>query len=126
MRLIRSATARLFAGMLLAFWALDTGAFWAPTRPELPNFDRRSVGADRTAAAERTAAVEALRAMVPSLQIHFDERLGTPKWIVADRGFLSGPGGKGNGIRPQTTATFGTNEDYLPPKAFLTEHRSLF
>jgi len=101
-------------------------AFWAPAGIELPNFDKRAIGADRAAALDHEAAVSTLKTRVPGLQVYFDERVGTPKWIVGERGFLSGPNAIGLAISPQTSAVFGTNDNYRATKAFLTEHQSLF
>ncbi len=114
---------------LLASFALNllnVQAFGPSTQPELPNFDRRAVGTDQQAAAENPVALTALRAQLPDARVHFDERVGTPKWIVAERGFLSGPGGSGRGIRAQTAAAFGVKEPQRATKAFLKEHQSLF
>ena len=110
-------------------WTLVTPsamAFWAPNGPELPNFDKRAVGADSAAAIERAPAKSALQARVPELQVYFDEHLGTPKWIVAGSGFLSGPGASGLTISPQTAALYATNDTYRATKAFVQEHQGLF
>src|SRR4051812_26461121 len=101
-------------------------AFRAPDGPELPNLDLRTVGAGAAAAVNQVTAVNLLKSRVPGLQVYFDEHLGTPKWILAERGFLTGPGGSGLAISPQTAAVYGTNDTYRATKAFLSEHQSLF
>src|ERR1043166_7080422 len=106
--------------------ATSAGAFWAPAGTELPNFDKRPVGADQAAAAAHVAAVETLKARVPGLQVYFDERLGTPKWITGENGFLTGPNASGLAVSPTVAAVYGTNDVYRATKAFLTEHQSLF
>src|ERR1043165_4442938 len=126
MKLIQPFRPSAIALTYLTLTALSAHAFWAPAGIELPNFDKRAVGADHVAASDREAAVSTLKAQVPGLQIYFDERLGAPKWIVGKRGFLSGPGANGLAISPQTTAVVGTNDSYRATKAFLTEHQSLF
>ena len=126
MKLTRSTRLCAVAVSLFALIAWSARGFWAPNGPELPNFDKRAVGADRTALAERAPAVGTLKARVPSLQVYFDEHTATPKWIVAGSGFLSGPGASGLAISPQTAALYGTNDTYRATKAFIQEHQGLF
>src|SRR5215831_7340820 len=108
MKLTRSTQLCAVALISMALATPTAMAFWAPNGPELPNFDKRAVGAD-SAAVERATAKNVLQARVPGLQVYFDEHLGTPKWIVAGSGFLSGPGASGLTISPQTTALYGAN-----------------
>ena len=90
MKLTRSTQLCAVALISLTLVPSSTMAFWAPNGPEIPNFDKRAVGADNAAAVERATAKSTLQARVPELQVYFDEHLGTPKWIVAGSGFLSG------------------------------------
>lgn len=120
MKLVRPNRRWVVLLTLLTLLPPGVWAFRAPDGPELPNLDLRAVGADGA------AAVNTLKSRVPALQVYFDEHLGTPKWIVAQNGFLSGPGASGRAISPQTTAIAGTNDTYRATKAFLTEHQGLF
>jgi hypothetical protein len=119
---------RLWAVVLtsLTLLAPSVWAFRAPDGPELPNLDLRSVGAGPAAAVDHATAVSALKSRVPGIQVYFDEHLGTPKWIVAEHGLLTGPGASGLAISPQIAAVYGTNDSYRATKAFLSEHQSLF
>ena len=126
MKLTRSTQLCALAFISLAIAAPSVRAFWAPNGPELPNFDKRAVAADSAAPAERAPAVGTLKARVANLQVYFDEHTGTPKWIVAGSGFLSGPGASGLAISPQTAALYSTNDTYRATKAFIQEHQGLF
>jgi len=126
MKLTRSTQLCAVALISLTLAVPAARAFWAPNGPELPNFDKRAIGADGAGVGERAAAQNTLGARVPGLQVYFDEHLGTPKWIVAESGFLSGPGASGLAISPQTSALYGTNDTYRATKAFLQEHQTLF
>lgn len=113
------------AGLMLVFVRVSW-AFWPPTGETLPNFDRREVvSADRVAEIH-TNAVSRMRSFVSDLRVDFDERTGTLKWIVSERGFLTGPRGRGRGVSVRAADGFVPNEPHLPTKAFLKEHESLF
>jgi uncharacterized repeat protein (TIGR01451 family) len=126
MKLTQSTQLCAVALISLALAAPKARAFWAPNGPELPNFDKRAIGADGAAVVERAAAQNTLGARVPGLQVYFDEHTGAPKWITAGSGFLSGPGASGLAISQQTAALYGTNDNYRATKAFIQEHQSLF
>src|SRR5690349_19741002 len=104
MKLARSTQLCAVALIAMALVTPTAMPFWAPNGPELSNFGKRAVGAVSAAAVDRATAKNVLQARVPGLQVYFDEHLGTPKWIVAGSGFLSGPGASGLTISPQTTA----------------------
>src|SRR6516225_3286820 len=99
-------------------------AFWTPTGSEIPNFDARPQGAGGAAKVQQ-AAVATLRTQALDFRVDFDERLGTPKWVRAERTFLSGPGAQGLTISPQTRASLQA-EEHLATKGFLKEHQDLF
>ncbi|TAK98121.1 MAG: hypothetical protein EPO07_12400, partial [Verrucomicrobia bacterium] len=103
-----------------------TLAFWSPAGPELANFDARGGEAGVEADAGRAAAVSALRARLPEARVDFDEHTGAPKWVTAERGFLSGPDGQGRAVGPAAAAAIARTEDHRPAKSFLHEHRALF
>jgi hypothetical protein len=96
--------------------------------PELANFDKRAHGASMADAPSRDYSIglEKLKAAIPGVRIDRDEILGTPAWIVSTRGFLSGPGGQGLGIAPETAAAFPTDDPNRAIKAFLQQHRAIF
>lgn len=111
-------------GFPLAAWS-----FQKPQRQQLPNFDKRLQAAAVAPAVDpvRAAAAAAdLRAKVPGVRIDMDPLLGTPKFVGATTGFLTGPSGSGNGVRPQTAAAFAGDDPHRPVKAFLSEHAALF
>ena len=114
---------RTIAGLLFTTGALM--AFIAPPGNELPNFDVRRPGADAAAAVEKRSAVSALRSLLPEARVDFDERVGTPRWIVVERGFLTGPGGRGRGVGP-TAAALAAGDEHSAIKNFLGEHQALF
>src|SRR5580765_3077492 len=126
MKLTRSTQLCAVALISLALAVPTARAFWAPNGPQLPNFDKRAIGADSAAVLDRAAAQNTLRIRVPDLQVYFDEHTGAPKWITGGSGFLSGPGASGLAISPQTAALYGTNDNYRATKAFIQEHQSLF
>src|SRR5512145_2289571 len=86
-------------------------AFREPPGTELVNFDTRAPTA-AAAIEERSAGVHRLRARLAEVRIDFDERLGTPKWITAANGLLTGPGGSGKAISMETAAAFGANDPH--------------
>jgi uncharacterized repeat protein (TIGR01451 family) len=126
MKVTRSTQLCAVALISLTLAVPGARAFWAPNGPQLPNFDKRVVSSNRIATADRVPAVDTLKARVPSLQIYFDEHTGTPKWIMSQSGFLSGPGASGLAISPQTVALYGTNDNHRATKAFIQEHQGLF
>jgi uncharacterized repeat protein (TIGR01451 family) len=126
MKLTQTTQLCAVALISLALAVPGARAFWAPKGPELPNFDKRAIGADGAAAVQHAAAQNTLRTRVPGLQVYFDEHTGAPKWIMSHAGFLTGPGASGLAISPQTTALYGTNDNYRATKAFIQEHQSLF
>src|SRR5438445_10713959 len=96
--------------------------------PELANFDKRAHEASMADAPSRDYSIglEKLKAAIPGVRIDQDEILGTPAWIVSTRGFLSGPGGQGLGIAPETAAAFPADDPNRAIKAFLQQHRAIF
>ncbi len=105
---------------------LETVAFGtvAAKTAELPDFDARTPR--WSIAANQFTAITQLTSRVPDARVDFDELLGTPQWIVSTHGFLTGAGGQGRGVSPQTLASLPTNDPDRVTKAFLAEHRELF
>lgn len=130
MNLIRS----ILAGLALAcsFLSLPSWVEAAdvPGRSALEsaNFDKRA-RADTKADApvsDYSVALAKLKAAIPGVRIDQDEILGTPAWIVSTRGFLSGPGGEGLGVAPETIASFAAGDSNRVIKAFLQQHSAIF
>ena len=112
---------------LLFLLAPAARAFDRPAHGELPNFDRRrATDHDKAPRAEQTAATDKLKARVPGLRLEAHERLGTPKFVGADRGFLSGPNGEGQAITPAGARGVAVNDPHRPVKTFLNEHAAIF
>src|SRR6266496_1967452 len=84
---------------LIALGLANAWAVVPPAQPSLPNIDKRTA---LTAAAQPNAVAQqaetALRARVPDLLLSRDRLLGTPRWVSASHGFLSGPGGAGKAL----------------------------
>src|SRR5262245_56299382 len=116
MRDIRSSASCLCVWLVLAAAISNVQAFLPPAGPELPNFDKRALGGEGRAAVERRDAVNDLRTRLPDVRVEFDEHVGTPKRISSEGGSLSGPAGKGRGIRLESAAAFGANEQHRPTK----------
>jgi uncharacterized repeat protein (TIGR01451 family) len=105
-----------------------TPAFWQPNHPELPNFDRRQEQADReeVVSGDQRLAADRLRGLLPGVKIQFDPLTGTPNYISAAEGFLSGHNGEGKAISATAAAAFSKADPYRATKAFLAEHKLLF
>src|SRR5262249_53666673 len=105
---------------------------WAilqPNRPELPNFDKRPRGAANEAEADesRRAALARLTSRLNnSVNVDWDEVIGSPAWIRATNGFLSGPNAEGGAISAETARKRGADEPHRAVKAFIAEHKELF
>jgi len=105
--------------------------FGPPAKPALPNFDRRAAApAARQATAASTngqpdQAGAVLKARIPGVQIKRDELLGMPRQIMAARGFLTGPGGRGLAVSDAYLDALPTDDPNLVVKAFLNEHSAL-
>lgn len=100
----------------------------------LPNFDRRT--AVRSNAAPRAGVLPAgrvnaeakLRDRLPELQLERHPILGSPKWIAAREGFLTGPDGTGLAMAGTAASrqAFAPNDPHRVVKAFLNEHAGVF
>src|SRR5262245_27950891 len=98
--------AMLSAALLLLGGPYLAAAFQKPDKAALPNFDKRSQagGATKEGDVRYRAAADQLKARVPEVKIDLHPVLGTPKWIAAPHGFLSGRNGVGRGISPSSAA----------------------
>ena len=102
----------------------------------LPNLDRRQ---ERLAAAnaaaptlraaslpDRDAAEATLRLRLPELQLERHPIVGSPRWISARDGFLTGPDGRGRGAADFTAAGLAANDPHRVVKSFVREHSAVF
>lgn len=102
--------------------------FKAPDHPQLPNFDKRVVGVPHTVdlGPDQALAAARLRNSLPGVRIDVDRVLGAPKFVGSTVDFLSGPGGVGKGISPETLQAIPANDPHRIVKAFLNEQAALF
>ena len=111
----------------VVFIVSPTKAFTPPTSAPPADFDQRKpVRQARPVSPARQASIQKLKSLEPGIQIEFDELRGTPKRIVAGRGFLSGPNGEGKTVPPVRARQFGRQESHRAVKAFLDEHAGVF
>src|SRR5687768_7121865 len=70
----------------------DARAVIAPALPELPNFDKRLAATNQTRryTIEQSNALTQAKARIPSLEVEFDQIVGSPRWVRAKKGLLSG------------------------------------
>ena len=101
----------------------------------LPNLDQRleiprANAAFRAAAAPqaRADAEGLLRSRLPELELERHEIVGSPKWVSARDGFLTGRNGVGRGAGANFTAAAGLRADdpHRVAKSFVNEHAALF
>ena len=127
----RLFTATLAAGMIAAEFLNLLPSVNAQVRPPdesvIANFDSRPAGAQKPVAAGlQVQAEQQLKSRLPAATVDYDGLLGTPKFIRAGVGFLTGPGGQGGAVSASTAQGFSAGDPYLPVKAFLAEHSALF
>ncbi|HVV73726.1 MAG TPA: hypothetical protein VHI52_19835, partial [Verrucomicrobiae bacterium] len=94
----------------------------------LPNYDKRKLAPLAKVAtpdATQDQAIASLKAVVPSAQVTLDRVLGTPSWITAQRGFLTGPGGQGGAVSRASIEAVPSSDKNRIVKAFINEHAAL-
>ena len=84
---------RRSVALFLASSALFAVAREAPDHSSLTNYDRRLAPAKAAAQPGQRIAQAKLQAQVPDAAIDFDPVLGTPQWVHARGGFLTGADG---------------------------------
>src|SRR6516162_6661590 len=93
--------AAIFASAV-AVLALLTGpaaAQFAPKTARFPDFDQRSTEAVKSERlTQRQAAKSVIENRIPSVQIEFDKFLGSPRFVHARDGFLTGPDAQGRAL----------------------------
>jgi hypothetical protein len=103
-------------------------AFKKPERPPLANIDKRAsvpLKAGIVPAAQE-AALARLLEKDAGTEVDFDNVLGTPKFIRAREGFLTGPGGAGRTVDFAVAQALPASDPHQPIKAFLNDHAALF
>src|SRR5262245_2392012 len=115
----------LSAIFLLAPAAL---AFRKPARARLPDFNKfhEQAVARVNAPPRDEVAIARLKTRLPAAEIRLDAVTGSPRWVRASDGFLTGREGKGRGVSDATAGAFAADDPYRATKAFLHEHRGLF
>jgi len=118
--------------LLLPFFAVLV-AGTLPAAPaagteRLRDFDRR--GEQRGKAVEwaprQKDALDELKRRVPEIEAEIDSTVGSPKWLRARNGFLTGPNGEGRAVSAKAAQAFAPADADRPIKAVLHEHRELF
>ncbi|MDB6109789.1 MAG: Peptidase fungalysin, partial [Pedosphaera sp.] len=115
-------------GTSLLLLGLANGFAISPsTTPKLANFDQReTANPPVNPSTNQAAALFQLQSRVPQISVDFNPLLGTPQWVASTRGFLSGAGGAGRAVSPQSLTQFSVTDPDRITKAFITEHRDLF
>src|SRR5690242_19277212 len=80
-----------------------TLAILPPKNPPLPNYDKRP-GVSDAVLAHRHAGGNQLQAKVPEVKWELNEKIGSPKWVRSENGFLTGSQGTGRAISPSSIA----------------------
>jgi hypothetical protein len=125
---------RFVVAVVAGFIWLNLPSAWGflpPAIEPLANFDKRTVTANSSTPAANAdtawaAASATLKDAVPDVRISRDELLGTPAYISATHGFLTGPGGSGKGVSGAALAALPAGDPHRVVKAFLNEHATLF
>lgn len=108
----------------------DASAFLPPGHDHaaLPNYDQRRESAATTVPADAVQAskVSELRNRLPNLKFERDARLGTPRFLSAGRGFLTGPGGLGRSGDAAALNALSPADPHRVTKAFVNAHPELF
>ncbi len=119
---------RAIATVLALLWVGPAHALLPPKHREpTPNYDcRTGTTLDVAEKNRQQAGLNRLRAQLPTGRVDFDPWTGSPKFIRALDGFLTGPEGRGRAVSHQTARAFAATDPYRAVKAFLTEHADLF
>src|SRR5882724_1531924 len=118
--------------LLLLFFAVLAVAAPAPASAagaeRLRDFDRRREQPGKAVewAPGQKAALDELKRRVPEIEAEIDPTVGSPKWLRARTGFLTGPNGEGRTVSRKAAQAFAPADADRPIKAVLHEHRELF
>ena len=132
-RLVRKSfrerrSSRVFLLALGIYLPIAAQGIMAPDQRELPNLDKRTKNKDGTShlTATQERAIRQLKSLVPTAKVDEDSILGTPKYVRAMRGLLTGPHGEGGAVSARTAGAFAANDPHRAVKSFLNEHAALF
>src|SRR5215216_885355 len=93
--LAATLAAGLIATQLFNFLPRANAQFRPVQEPALADFDHRTSGTGKPAATPVQAQGEAyLKSLLPGARVDYNGRIGTPKFIRASKGFLTGPNGQ--------------------------------
>ena len=119
---------RVFLLALGIYLPLAAQGILVPDQRELPNLDKRTKNKGGVSHLTTTPrqAIRQLTSLVVTAQVDEDEILGTPQYVRATRGLLTGPHGEGGGVSAKTAGAFAVNDPHRAVKGFLNEHTALF
>src|ERR1041385_4946098 len=115
--------------MAAIFGCLNVRGILPSDKAALPNYDKRADAGDRAPAVPdlvHRASAAQLQARLPAVKVDRDPLLGTPHWIMASDGFLTGPDGEGRGVTAGGAGAFAPDDPHRAIKGFLNEHSALF
>jgi hypothetical protein len=97
----------------------------AAPHEDLSNVDRRSASPVPRSPA-MVAAETSLRQRLPDAVVARHPLLGSPRWVAAREGFLTGPDGEGGAVTEAFRARQRNDDPHRVVKAFVEEHSALF
>lgn len=95
----------------------------------LANYDAREsmpVKAALSPKPGQRAAEAALKQLVPGLEVSRNTLIGTPRFISARNGFLTGPQGTGRALSEKSLLAVSPSDPHRALKAFINEHAPVF
>lgn len=123
-------TRPIFLFSLALIWLvsqLEAQAHKEPAKSPLANFDVRS-GKTNTAAARKSAAATSaleLDNKVNGLRFQASDQDGSPRFLAAQRGFLTGPNGLGRGLNQAALNAVPQSASNRVLRAFINEHAAI-
>src|SRR4051812_25635231 len=113
-------------GLLFLLTLLPAHAILPRRKPQLEDFDKRARAAEAQVPADKQEGLRHLKELAPNSKVDWDPVLGTPHWIRAQAGFLTGKAGSGKGISKAVDDQIPINDPDRTLKGFLNEHKRLF
>src|SRR3954453_10898359 len=92
------ACVRAALGVLLLLTLVPAHGILPRRKPQLEDFDKRTRAAEAQLPDAKKEGLRHLNEMVPNSKVDWDPVLGTPHWVRAEAGFLTGKAGSGKGI----------------------------
>src|SRR4051812_36854998 len=84
-------------GLLLLLTLRPAHGILPRGKPQLEDFDKRARTAEAEVPAAKQEGLRHLNEMAPNSKVDWDPVLGTPHWVRAEAGFLTGKAGSGKG-----------------------------